>query len=101
LQVLAIMKRTGRRLSDLAGCMRPAPQRLINVDVRHKPPLEGIAPLAEKIRAAETELGQRGRVLVRYSGTQLICRVMVEGPTEAVTNRLAEDLAGVVRSALG
>lgn len=101
LQVLAIMKRTGKKLSELAACVTPAPQRLINVEVKTKPPLEDIPGFSEQLRAAEAELGDRGRILVRYSGTQLICRVMVEGPSEEVTQRIAEALAETVRDAIG
>ena len=100
LQLLAAVQEQGRPLSELAKVMSMAPQKIINVDVSRKPPLEGIPEIQDAIRAAEKELGDRGRVLVRYSGTQSMCRVMVEGPTEEMTRRLTETVAGVVKKSL-
>lgn len=101
LQLLSIMRETGEPLSELARVMDVFPQRLINIDVKEKPPVEEIDGLAEATQRADAELAGRGRVLIRYSGTQHMCRVMVEGPTDELTNRIAEDLAAVVRSAIG
>ncbi len=101
LQLLAVMRRSGRTLSELAGVMKLSPQKLINVDVKDKPPLEEVAGIQQAIRAAESELKDKGRVLVRYSGTQAMCRVMVEGPSEEVVSRLCEAIAAAVRKALG
>ena len=61
--------------------MTLSPQKIINVDVKDKPPLDKMPELQKAIKEAEAELGDRGRVLIRYSGTQSMCRVMVEGPT--------------------
>lgn len=101
LQLLAAMKLSGKKLSELAKIMSLSPQKIINVDVKTKPPLEDVAELQEAIRSAEKELGDKGRVLIRYSGTQSMCRVMVEGPTEEMTNRLTDQLADVVRKTIG
>lgn len=101
LQLLSIMRETGEPLSELATVMDIFPQRLINIDVKEKPPVEEIAGLPEATKKAEAELADKGRVLIRYSGTQHMCRVMVEGPTDEMTNRIAEDLADVVRTAIG
>ena len=101
LQLLSIMHETGKPLSELVSVMSIFPQRLINIDVKEKPPIEEIAGLLEATQIAEAELADKGRVLIRYSGTQHMCRVMVEGPTEEMTNRIAETLAGVVRKAIG
>jgi len=101
LQLLSIMRETGQSLSELAQIMKVFPQRLINIDVKEKPPVEKIAGLPEATLAAEEELADKGRVLIRYSGTQHMCRVMVEGPTDEMANRIAETLADVVRSAIG
>lgn len=101
LQLLSIIRETGKPLSELARVMSVFPQKLINIDVARKPPLEEISALAEAVEKAEAELGDQGRILIRYSGTQPMCRVMVEGPTDEITNRLAEDLAGVVRACIG
>ena len=101
LQLLAIMIESGKTLSALASMIQLAPQRLLNLPVTHKPPIDELPGLADAIRAAEAELGDRGRILVRYSGTQQICRVMVEGPDAATTDRITEQLASVVRRAIG
>ena len=101
LQLLSAMRFYRQPASALAGWMTVYPQRLINVDVTWKPPLESLPDLQRSIRAAETALGDRGRVLVRYSGTQLMCRVMVEGPTDDLTDRWAEELATRVREYIG
>lgn len=101
LQLLSIMRETGEPLSELAKVMDIFPQRLINIDVKEKPAVEDIDGLPEATAKAEAELGDKGRVLIRYSGTQHMCRVMVEGPADEITNRIAEDLAEVVRTAIG
>lgn len=101
LQFLAVMQRTGQKASELGKIFQPAPQRLINVEVSRKPPLDGVALLQQAITAAERELGNSGRVLVRYSGTQPMCRVMVEGPSVEITDRLAQSLAKLVKQELG
>jgi len=101
LQLLSIMRETGKPLSELGKIMKIFPQKLINIDVKEKPPVDEIAGLPEAIKNAEEELADKGRVLIRYSGTQHMCRVMVEGPTEEMTLRVAEDLADVVREAIG
>jgi phosphoglucosamine mutase len=101
LQLLSAMKRSGRQLSELAKVMTLLPQKIINVDVKDKPPLNTIPGLQNAITAAEAELGDRGRVLIRYSGTQSMCRVMVEGPTEQMTERLTSALADAVRKYIG
>jgi phosphoglucosamine mutase len=100
LQLLAAMRLYKQPLSRLSGLMTLSPQKIINVDVKAKPPIEKIPELQAAIEAAERELGDRGRVLVRYSGTQSMCRVMVEGPTEDVTGRLARALADTVRKCI-
>lgn len=100
LQLLAATVRSGRRLSELANIFKPAPQRLVNVEVRDKPDLQSIPGLAIAIKAASDELGNRGRVLVRYSGTQMLCRVMVEAPDATTANKLAESIASVLQATL-
>lgn len=101
LQLLAVMRVSGRPLSELAGVMSVTPQKMINVDVRHKPDLATVPEIARAIETAEAELHDQGRVLVRYSGTQAMCRVMVEGPTKEMTDRLTRELAEVVQQCLG
>jgi phosphoglucosamine mutase len=101
IQLVAAMIDAGRPLSELAKAMEVFPQRLVNVEVKSKPPLESVPQIVEAIAQVEDELGGRGRVLVRYSGTQKMCRVMVEGPTETVTEVFAVQLAEVVAAAIG
>ncbi len=101
LQLLAAMRTSGRPLSELARLVAMSPQKLVNVVVKDTPPLEAVPAIRKAVAAAEKELGDRGRVLVRYSGTQSLCRVMVEGPTEEATDRLARALAEAVAKAIG
>jgi phosphoglucosamine mutase len=101
LQLLAALRGAREPLSRLASIMTMTPQKMINVDVKRKPPIESIPEIQNAIRAAEAELRDQGRVLIRYSGTQSMCRVMVEGPTEEMTGRLTESLAATVRKCIG
>jgi phosphoglucosamine mutase len=100
LQVLAAMKKEQRPLSELAQVMNVFPQKLINVEVKSKPELSTIPEIGEVIRDVEGQLGEKGRVLVRYSGTQNMCRVMVEGPTEEETGKYCSQIADVLREKL-
>ncbi len=101
LQLLWAVKRGAKPLSEMAKIMTLSPQKIINVDVKEKPPLDKIPELQKAIKVAETELGDKGRVLIRYSGTQSMCRVMVEGPTQHMTDRLTQTLADVVKKCIG
>ncbi|MEJ2108610.1 MAG: hypothetical protein P8Z37_01615 [Acidobacteriota bacterium] len=101
LQLLATVHYCGRSLSELSKIIQLYPQKMINVTVSSKPPLASLDELQAAIRSAESELGKSGRVLIRYSGTQSMCRVMVEAPTEEMANHLAETLADTVRSCVG
>ena len=100
LQLLASMLKEGKPLSELGAMMDIYPQKLINVEVKSKPEISGISRVAEAIREVEAELGEQGRVLVRYSGTQNLCRVMVEGPSSESTERYCRQIADAVREAL-
>jgi phosphoglucosamine mutase len=101
LQVLAAMKKQQKPLSELAQMMKVFPQKLINVEVKSKPDLSTIPEINEAIKAVEARLGTKGRVLVRYSGTQPMCRVMVEGPTNDETEKYCTQIADVLREKLG
>lgn len=100
LQVLAAMKKEQKPLSELAQVMKVFPQILINVEVKAKPKISTIPEIGEVVRDVERQLGDKGRVLVRYSGTQPMCRVMVEGPTYEDTKRYCKRIADVVREKL-
>ena len=101
MQLVAAMVRTGKRLSELAQMMDIYPQELINVDVKSKPVISTLPQVMKVIRKIEKKLGDDGRVLVRYSGTQNMCRVMVEGPSDDVTEKYCNEIADIVKSVLG
>ncbi len=100
LQVLSLMKRTKQPLSELAKAMSAVPQVLVNVKVTRKPELESIPDVARAMREGEQSLNGSGRVLVRYSGTEPLLRIMVEGEKASMIREVAERLAGVVRTHL-
>ncbi len=101
LQVLRIMIETESKLSDLASCVQRYPQTCINVRVASKPSLESLKRVQESIAHAEKILGHTGRILVRYSGTENACRVMVEGEKYKQVLQLAGEVADAVREEIG
>jgi phosphoglucosamine mutase len=101
LNLLAVMRRDGRSLSDLARCFEPVPQSLVSVVVREKRPLAELPGVGKAIAAAERALGAEGRVLVRFSGTENKARVLVEGPDARRVRSMADAIAGSLREALG
>ncbi|MBW6484577.1 MAG: phosphoglucosamine mutase [Syntrophobacterales bacterium] len=100
LQVAAAMKKADQPLSLLAEIMHVFPQVLVNVHVKSRPELETVPAIAAAIRQAEERLRDQGRVLVRYSGTQHICRIMAEGPTQEETEQICRTLAAVIDQSL-
>jgi phosphoglucosamine mutase len=98
---LSFARRRGRTVAELASVMRRFPQVLENVLVARREDLEGAEPVWNAVRAAESELGDTGRVLVRASGTEPLVRVMVEAETESEARRHAQALSAVVRAELG
>ena len=101
LQLIKVMRETGRALSELAGIMQVYPQVLMNVEIKKKIDIYQIPEIAAAISRVENALDGQGRVLVRYSGTQPLCRVMVEGPDPEQTRRYCEDIVEVIRSRIG
>lgn len=101
LAVLGAMVEEGARLSELAACMTRYPQVLQNVAVNAKPPLSTLEGVRSAIAATEAELGSDGRVLVRYSGTQNLARVMVEGPEQGFIEQAAGRIASALKAAIG
>ena len=101
LRVLEIMARTGKPLADLVGDLKVFPQTIRNVRVRNKTPFAQIPAVQSAIAAAERELDGNGRVVVRYSGTEALARVMIETESKEQMDRLAEALVAAIRSALG
>ena len=100
LQVAAAMKKEQKPLSELAKIMKVFPQVLINVTVQSRPEIETVPAITSVIHDVESKLGNRGRVLVRYSGTQNMCRVMVEGPSQEETGSYCRKIADVVERQL-
>ncbi len=101
LQLLAIMVESGRPLSQLAACMQSLPQILINQDVREKTDLAKLPQVQQAIQRAEARLGETGRVLVRYSGTQPMVRVMLEGKDGQEIKRLGEEIVAAITQGIG
>lgn len=100
LQVLGIMRRRRLPLSKLAEGIERFPQLLINVGVARKLPLDDLPDFTRHVRQVEDELADRGRVVIRYSGTEPKARIMVEGEDEARVGELAQDLARALQKAL-
>jgi phosphoglucosamine mutase len=101
LLVLDVVHRSGRTLGELMGDLKNFPQVIVNVKVREKKPLLEIASIAAAIRAAEQELEGTGRVVIRYSGTEALARVMIEAESEEAMRRHADAIAGAIRRELG
>lgn len=99
LQVLRAMRMTGKSLRDLKSVMTKYPQTLINVPTKHKINLNESVAIQDAVRQVEQQLGSRGRVLLRASGTEPLIRVMVEGEDPCETAELAEQIASAVRAA--
>jgi phosphoglucosamine mutase len=101
LQVLRIMDATNRELADLAGSYVKYPQVLVNVPVRERAEYRAVPRIAAAIRHVEERLDGQGRLLIRYSGTEPLLRIMIEGKDDAEIRRMAEEIAEVVRTELG
>jgi phosphoglucosamine mutase len=101
LLLLDIVHRSGRSLAELVADLKVFPQVIVNVKVREKKPLEGIPTVAAAIRAAETELADSGRVVIRYSGTESLARVMIEAESEPLMRHHADTIAAAIRTELG
>ena len=101
LVVLDLVVRSGKRIEELAADLKVFPQVIVNVKVREKKPLGEIPAVAESIAAAEAELADTGRVVIRYSGTEALARVMIEAESEERMRYHAEAIAGAIRAELG
>jgi phosphoglucosamine mutase len=101
LVVLDLIARTGKSIDELTADLKVFPQVIVNIKVREKKPLESIPAVAAAIRAAEEELKDTGRVVIRYSGTEPLARVMIEAESEEAMRRLAEGIADAIRKELG
>jgi phosphoglucosamine mutase len=101
LRVMEIMARSGKSLADLIGDLKVFPQTIQNVRVREKIAFAQVPEIQRAIESAERELDGNGRVVVRYSGTEALARVMVEAESEEKMRALAGNIAGAIKSALG
>lgn len=101
LKTLEVMVRSGKKMSELAKVFERVPQVLVNVKVRRKPPMDTLDATQSTIRRIEGELGNEGRVLVRYSGTENKARVMVEGPKADQTEAFANEIAATLEREIG
>jgi phosphoglucosamine mutase len=101
LQVLRIMTESGRPLSELRRCLVKYPQAQRNLRVREKPPLDTLTAVADLVAETEKALDGKGRILLRYSGTEPKVRLLVEGPDEAMINAAADRIAAALTAAIG
>jgi phosphoglucosamine mutase len=101
LAILDLVARSGKTIDELTADLKVFPQVIVNVKVRERRPLEGISTVAAAIHAAEEELKDTGRVVIRYSGTEALARVMIEAESEETMRRHADAIASAIRIELG
>lgn len=101
LQILGIMKKKGKPLSELSGIVEMFPQVLNSLEIKEKKPFEQIPGLVEIVRESEEILGDKGRINLRYSGTEMLARVMVEGEDETLINGIASRVSSVISENIG
>lgn len=101
LLVLDMVHRSGKPLADLVADLKVFPQTIVNVKVREKKPLDTIPGVVAAIAVAEKELADSGRVVIRYSGTEALARVMIEAESEPLMRHHAETIANAIRAELG
>ena len=101
LQVLRLMKLSRKKLSELADCMQTYPQILVNIPVKEKRDFDKMPKVKQAIEEVNKKLGDRGRTLIRYSGTENLARIMIEGESKKEIEALAEKIAGEIRKEIG
>jgi phosphoglucosamine mutase len=101
LRVLDVMHNSGRDLDALTEEFKTFPQKLVNVRVKERKPLEGLDQVQSEIRRAQEEFGEAGRVVVRFSGTEPLARVMVEGPSDDRVDHFCQTISAAIRQELG
>lgn len=101
LQMLRVIKETNKRLSELAQCIRKFPQAIINIRVKEKRAFDSIPEVWEAINRAKSKLDGNGRLLVRYSGTESVCRIMVEGENQEFIEEIGISIARVIEEEIG
>ncbi|MBA7519484.1 Phosphoglucosamine mutase [subsurface metagenome] len=100
LRILCIIKEEKKPLSELAGIMERAPQILINVEVKERKPFTSLPLTSKLIQEAESTLGREGRILIRYSGTEPLARVMVEGKDKEKIEEIAKNISQAIKKEL-
>ena len=100
LQVLRIYKKSKSKFSDIFEGIRRYPQTLLNVSVKNKPEFHLVPGVPEKVRQIEEQLRDGGRIVLRYSGTEMLARIMIEGPDQKEIEQMALELSGIIRSQL-
>jgi phosphoglucosamine mutase len=101
LRVMEIVRDSGRSLDTLAAEISNYPQKLVNIRVKHKRPLAELESVQAEIRAAESEFNGSGRVVVRFSGTEPLARVMIEAKTDEEVEKWTGRIADAIRAELG
>src|SRR5579863_4454741 len=101
LVILDLVARTGKSIAELTADLKVFPQVIVNVKVREKRPLDSVPSVVAAIRAAEDELKDSGRVVIRYSGTEALARVMIEAESEEAMRKHADAIAAAIRNELG
>ena len=101
LQVLRIMTESGKPLSELRRFLKKYPQAQRNLRVKEKPPIDSLREVSRLVKETESSLAGKGRVLLRYSGTEPKVRLLIEGPDEAMINAAADGIAGALTAAIG
>lgn len=101
LQILRVMKKSGKKLSELSSCITSYPQVLINVEVKEKKNFDKMIGVKKTIEEVNKELGDNGRILVRYSGTENIARIMIEGEDDKKIRHMADKIAGEIKKEIG
>lgn len=101
MQVLKLMKESGKSITELAGCMREYPQKLVSLAVKEKKPLETLATVQAELAAGEAAMGGGGRIVLRYSGTERKIRVLVEAREEAAVEEWTNRLTAAIHADLG
>ena len=99
--IIDIIKQTKKKLSELASILNLYPQKIINVKVRKKPPLKELYSLQNIIKNGEKQLNAEGRILVRYSGTESICRVLIEGLNEDIIEKYSKLISDEISLLIG
>ncbi len=101
LQILKIMAETGQPLSELRKCLKPFPQTKRNLRVKEKPPIEELTVVHQLVKETEKKLGKLGRVLLRYSGTEALIRLLIEGRDPAFIEARADMIADAIQAQIG